>query len=216
MSDNNCLIRFEWSDFLVSFSYSTWSSTNTIFECISPSSFTFLFPFFPIFLGYTKIREIEFSHKFHISVAPTDNRQKNQLTATTQHATAASCYHRHNCYCLFLLPTLFCLPLQIICLLLPQLFLLSADIAALPPICFLPPTLLLQRCLCPRQHPMSPLQCMLMPSPLLPTRTRRGKCHSHGSPPREVVDAKNVDASSAAIPATEFRWVQYCLIPRQH
>ncbi len=135
MSDNNRLIRFEWSDFLASFSYSMWSSTNTIFECISPLSFTFLCPFFPIFLGYTKIREIEFSHKFHISVAPTDNRHKNQqLTTTTQCATAASCYHRHHRYRLFPSPTLFRLPLQIICLLLPQLFLPSADIAALPPI----------------------------------------------------------------------------------
>ncbi len=141
MSHSKCPIT-------ISFSYSMWSSTNTIFKCISLLSFTFLFPFFPIFLGYTKIWEIKFSHKFHISVAPTDNRHKNQLTTTTQCTTAASCYHRHHCYCLFPLPTLFCLPLQIICLLLPQLFLLSADIAALPPICFLPPTLLLQRCRC--------------------------------------------------------------------
>ncbi len=172
-----------------------WSSTNTIFKCISLLSVTFLFPFFPIFLGYTKIQEIEFSHKFHVSVAPTDNRHKNQLTTTTQRTTAASCYHRHHCYCLFHSPTLFRLPLQIICLLLPQLFLLSANIAALPPICFLPPTSLLQCCrrrwlLCRCQHPTLPLQCMLTPSPPPPTRTRRGKRHSHGSPPRKVVDAK--------------------------
>jgi hypothetical protein len=196
MSDNNRLIRFEWSDFLVSFSYSMWSSTNTIFGCINPLSFTF-FPFFPIFLGFTKIREIEFPHKFYISVAPTDNRHKNQLTTTTQRTTAASCSHRHHCYCLFPLLTLFCLPLQIIFLLLPQLFLLSADIAALPKIFFLPPTLLLQRCrrrwlLCRRLHPTLLLQCMLTPSPPPPTRTRRGKHHSHGSPPRKVVDAKTL------------------------
>ncbi len=92
MSNNDCLIRFEWSDFLVSFLYSTWSSTNTIFECISPLSFTFLFPFFPIFLCYTKIRENKFSHKFHISVAPTDNCHK----PTDNHHT--------TCHCRFLLP----------------------------------------------------------------------------------------------------------------
>jgi hypothetical protein len=197
MSDNDHLIRFEWSDFLVSCLYSTWSSTNTIFECISPLSFTFLFPFFPIFLCYTKIRENKFSHKFHISVAPTDNRHKNQLTTTTQCITATSCYHWHHCYCSFPLPMLTRLPLQIICLLLLQLFLLSADIAALRPICFLPPTLLLQCCrcrwlLCRCQHPMLPLHCMLTPSPPPPTRTRRGKRHSHGSTPREVVDAKTL------------------------
>ncbi len=102
MSDNDRLIRFEWSDFLVSFSYSTWSLTNTIFECISPLSFTFLFLFFPIFLVLHKIWENKISHKFHISVAPTDNRHKNQLTTATQRATAASCYHWHHCYCSFL------------------------------------------------------------------------------------------------------------------
>ncbi len=101
MSDNDCLIRFEWSDFLVSFSYSTRSLTNTIFKCISPLSFTFLFPFFPIFLVLHKIGENKFSHKFHISVAPTDNHHKNQLTTTTQRATAASCYHWHHRYCSF-------------------------------------------------------------------------------------------------------------------
>ncbi len=101
MSDNDRLIRFEWSDFLVYFSYSSWSLTNTIFECISPLSFTFLFPFFPIFLVLHNIWENKFSHKFHISVAPTDNHHKNQLTTTTQHATATSCYHWHNHYCSF-------------------------------------------------------------------------------------------------------------------
>jgi hypothetical protein len=35
-----------------------------------------------------------------------------------------------------------------------------------------------------------PLQCMLMPYPPPPTRTRRGKRHSQGSTPRKVVDAK--------------------------
>ncbi len=101
MSDNDRLIRFEWLDFLVSFSYSTWSLTIMIFECISPLSFTFLFSFFPIFLVLHKIWENKFSHKFHISVAPTDNRHKNQLTTTTQRATAASCYHWYHRYCSF-------------------------------------------------------------------------------------------------------------------
>ncbi len=99
MSDNYPLIRFEWLDFLVSFLYSTWFLTNTIFEYISLLSFTFLFPFFPIFLVLPKIQENKFSHKFHISVGPTDNRHKNQLTTTTQRATAASCYHCHHHYC---------------------------------------------------------------------------------------------------------------------
>ncbi len=115
MSDNDHLIRFEWSDFLVSFSYSMWSLTNTIFECISLLSFTFLFPFFPIFLVLHKIRENKFSHKFHISVAPTDNHHKNQLTTTTQCATAASCYHWHHCYCSFLDSGLFLFFCQLCC-----------------------------------------------------------------------------------------------------
>ena len=115
MFHNDCLIRFEWLDFLVSFSYYTWSITNTVFECISPLSFTLLFPFFSIFLVLQQIRENEFSHKFHISVAPTDNRHKNQLTTTTQHATAASCYHWHHCYCSFLNSGLFPFFRQLCC-----------------------------------------------------------------------------------------------------
>jgi hypothetical protein len=88
--------------FFCFFLYSTWSLTNTVFECISPLSFTFLFPFFPIFLVTHQIRKNGFSHKFHISVAPTDNRHKNQLTTTSQCTTTASCYHWHHRYCSFL------------------------------------------------------------------------------------------------------------------
>ncbi len=64
MSDNDHLIRFEWLDFLVYFLYSTWSLNNTIFECISPLSFTFYFRSFLFFLCYTKFEKTNFLTNF--------------------------------------------------------------------------------------------------------------------------------------------------------
>ncbi len=199
MSDNDRLIRFEWSDFLVSFLYYTWSLTNTVFECISLLSFTFYFRSFLFFLCYDKFEKTNFLTNIIFllrqltTAIATRRRRCHQAAAVMlsrcrhrrcrRRVTAASCKptdnHHTMRHCRFLLP------LTSLLLLIPGLQLIS----------FLPPTLLLQRC-CRRwllrrcQHPTSPLQCMLTPYPPPPTRTRRGKCHSQESTPRKVVGAK--------------------------